>query len=450
MASTPERIDLSAEQAGSLIERVRSRSLDEKDYEVLVGIIETVLFLHQALSRKSHSIQRLLRRIFGVKTESATNILKDSSDKVSRESGSPSGSKSTPKEGCAGKRGHGRNGADSYPRARRIPVTHEDHRSGDPCPLCPKGKLYLMSAPAVVVRMRGHAPVEPAIFECERLRCNLCGEVFTAKLPEGVGHDKYDESARALIACMKYGSGFPFHRLEKLQKSMQAPLPASTQWDEAERLADMIHPVYPELARQAARGEILHNDDTGMRVLSLAKRLAGENAKRKGIFTTGVVSIHEDKKIALFFTGNRHAGENLETLLKQRAAGLVPDSNVRCPLPEHARDPEGDRFSASTCAQLRRYVHPFPGARFIELLGKVYHHDTKASQKGLSPSERLRFHQAHSAPVMDEIKEWMADQIDGKRRSQTRALARPSITCSRMGPVHALSSCRQCPLDNNV
>jgi transposase len=42
-----------------------------------------------------------------------------------------------------------------------------------------------------------------------------------------------------------------------------------------------------ELIRQAAQGEVMHNDDTGRRILRLARE---PSEKRTGIFTTGVVS----------------------------------------------------------------------------------------------------------------------------------------------------------------
>ncbi len=39
------------------------------------------------------------------------------------------------------------------------------------------------------------APLSATVYEQERLRCNLCGEVFTAPAPDGVGSEKYDETA---------------------------------------------------------------------------------------------------------------------------------------------------------------------------------------------------------------------------------------------------------------
>jgi len=108
--------------------------------------------------------------------------------------------------------------------------------------------------------------------------------------------------------------------------------PASTQWDQVEAAANLIHPVFNELKQQAAQGDIFHNDDTTMKVLELIKEnklasaddttmkvleLIKENKlasalqgkgtcetksrkERTGIFTTGILSILDDIKIHLF------------------------------------------------------------------------------------------------------------------------------------------------------
>ena len=57
----------------------------------------------------------------------------------------------------------------------------------------------------------GRAPLAETVYELERLRCNACGQVFTAEEPECVGPEKYDETASAMIAQLKYGSGIPFN-----------------------------------------------------------------------------------------------------------------------------------------------------------------------------------------------------------------------------------------------
>jgi len=136
-----------------------------------------------------------------------------------------------------------------------------------------------------------------------------------------VGPDKYDETAAAMIAQLKYGSGIPFYRLERLEDQLGIPLPAATQWEIVEEAAEVIKPARDELIREAAQGEVLHNDDTGMKVLKL-EREPGE--KRTGVFTSGIVSTAAGRKIALYFTGRQHAGENIADVLKQRAAESGP------------------------------------------------------------------------------------------------------------------------------
>jgi transposase len=140
----------------------------------------------------------------------------------------------------------------------------------------------------------GPPPLKATVYEMERLRCNACGEVFTAPEPDNASPDKYDERAVAMIALLKYGSGIPFYRLGKLENNLGMPLPAATQWEEVEAAAEILKPAFEELIRQAAQGDVLHNDDTGMRVLRLAREPAD---KRTGVFTSGIVATQDGRAI---------------------------------------------------------------------------------------------------------------------------------------------------------
>jgi len=211
-----------------------------------------------------------------------------------------------PEAGESAAAGHGRNGAAAFTGAHKIAITHATLHSGDVCPECRRGKVYCLKEPATLVRFVGHAPLEATVFEMERLRCNACGEVFTAEEPESAGADKYEETAVAMIALLKYGTGLPFKRLERLQEHLGMPLAATTQWDLMAAAAKLLWPVLAELIRQAAQGSVIHNDDTGMRILRLARE---PGDKRTGTFTSGIVSVMGAWTIALFFTGWKHAGE---------------------------------------------------------------------------------------------------------------------------------------------
>jgi transposase len=118
----------------------------------------------------------------------------------------------------------------------------------------------------VLVRIVGQAPVQAKVYELQKLRCNLCGKVFTPPAPEKVGEEKYDATAGSMIALLKYGTGLPFNRLEGLQGTLGIPLPASTQWDIVHAMSSIIRPAYHELIRQAAQGEVVHNDDTTVKI----------------------------------------------------------------------------------------------------------------------------------------------------------------------------------------
>ena len=232
-----------------------------------------------------------------------------------------------PKNDAEPVQGHGRNGTSSYTGAKKVVVTHPTMKPGDPCPGCEKGKVYPQKEPRVLVRLVGQAPLAATVYELDRLRCNLCGEVFTAPEPEGVGPEKYDETTAAMIALLKYGSGMPFYRLEKLEHLLGIPLPASTQWEIAEEAAEVIKAAPEELIRQAAQGEVLHNDDTGMRVLRMAREPSDD---RTGVFTSGIVSTKQGQRIALYFTGRQHAGASCRSAGRARA-------DVRRPVAQHLR-----------------------------------------------------------------------------------------------------------------
>ena len=318
----PLRIELTVQQVQALIDRGEQRSFAEQDYPIVVPIIRNYFALDYAHQEKSHTVLRLLNRFFGHRTEKSKEVLKSCSPKQDPLNSLTPTENDSPREKP---KGHGRNGVSSYQEAQKVFVPHSHCKAGDGCPLCLKGKLYPFAEPGVEVRIVGRPPLDGTVYELEKLRCNLSGKIFTAPVPEVVGEDKYNETAGAMVALLKYGSGLPFNHLEKLQESLGVPLAASTQWEIVERIADKIHPVYRELIRQAAQGEILYNDDTTMKILANLKKSEGDDqTSGKESFTTGVLAVRDQCSIALFFTGPKHAGDNLAQLLEQRASGLSP------------------------------------------------------------------------------------------------------------------------------
>lgn len=48
------------------------------------------------------------------------------------------------------------------------------------------GTVYETGRPGVVLRLVGQPPVGAKVYSLQKLRCNLCGDLFTAPLPDGI------------------------------------------------------------------------------------------------------------------------------------------------------------------------------------------------------------------------------------------------------------------------
>jgi len=352
--------------------------------------------------------------------------------------------------------GHGRNGAEAFGGARKVDIRHQKLIHGDRCPECGRGNVYGQKEPKVLVRIVGQAPLAATVYSLERLRCGACGQVFTAQETEGVGPEKYDGTAAAMIALLKYGAGTPFYRLEQLEAQMGIPMPAATQWEIVEEAAQPLKSALDELIRQSAQGDVVHNDDTGMRVLTLKRDPKDE---RTGVFTSGIVSAGEGRKIALYFTGSRHAGENLAEVLKKRRSELPSPIQVCDALSRNVpKLPAGAKILLANCLahgrrQFVEVADNFPGeCRYVlELLGQVYDHDTEARERGLTPDERLRLHQERSRPVMDRLHAWLEAQLAERKTEPNSGLGHAiSYLLRHWQPLTLFLRKAGAPLDNNI
>ena len=361
--------------------------------------------------------------------------------------------------------GHGRTAASAYTGAAKVAVSHPNLKSGDACPECPKGKVYVQKEPRPLVRVVGQAPLAATVYALEQLRCNACGQQFTAPAPEGVGPEKYDETAMAMIAELKYGSGVPFNRIENLEKRLGVPLPAATQWEIVEEAAVLIQPLRDELMRQAAQGELFHNDDTSVRILNL-KRPEGD--ERTGVFTSAVVSVVREaggregateRLMALYFSGREHAGENLGKVLKQRAAEMGPAIQMSDALSRNVPklDAGVELLVANCIAHGRRQFVEVAGnfpadCRYVlEILGGVYVNDAVAKERKMTPTERLEFHRQHSQPLMEALERWMREQFSERKVEPNSGLGKAITYMQRhWKPLTLFLRQPGAPLDNNI
>jgi transposase len=448
MRQAPEIIEVDSPRLEEVLGRA-AQALPQEDVALIGAVVEAYRYVVDLVDDKNTSIGRLRQLLFGARTEKTNAVLGRKADRrdappangaaADAESASGEGDSDGSKEAdkAPARKGHGRNGADAYRSAERIDVPHASLQAGDPCPACAKGTVY-DKAPGVLVRITGQPPLAAMIYHLQKLRCHLCGQVFTAPAPAEADHGKYDATAGSMIGLLQYGSGLPFNRLEGLQGYLEVPLPASTQWDIVQALATNLAPAFEELIRQAAQGEVLHNDDTTVKILELmgnsrqeaaagAEGAGSDADERSGLFTSGVVALREGRRVALFFSGRRHAGENLAEVLKLRAADLLPPIQM-CDALSRNLPGELQTILAHCLAHARRQFvdiddrFPEPCRYLLEALAVVYRNDAIARERRLSPEARLQWHQEASGPTMRQLHDWLARQLDERLAEPNSAL----------------------------
>jgi len=448
-----EEIEVNFQELAELVERARQgQPLGEADCQRLERAIRALRYLIEQIGDQDATLSRLRALLAKPSTEKTSQVLEQAGIKAPPPNPPPPRAKAPPKPG------HGRNGARAYRGAERIKIPHGSLKSGDHCPECLQGKVYLQKDPGLRIRVVGQAPMAATVYELERLRCHLCGEVYEAEAPPEVGEKKYEASAAAMMALLKYGSGVPWDRLEGLEASLGIPLPASTQCEIVTEVADGLRPAWEELIRQAAQGEVFYNDDTGMKILALARaspqhpegeveepepsRSEGSSSSRErtGLFTSGIVSTtRQGQRIALFFTGRNHAGENLARVFAERAKGLAPPLQMSDALSRNVpKLPEKLEILWGNCTAhaRRQFVQVTPNfpqqCQFVlESLRQVYRYEAEAEAQGLDPEARLRYHQEHSQPVMNALEAWFQAQFAEKKVEPNSGLGKAIAYCLR-------------------
>ena len=490
MKQPAEHVTLSSEEVESLMAHVHQSNVPAAVAGRLGQILRTCLWLMFALQETKITVGRLRRVLFGKAFEAsapapqealapratgsdathAGAVVDAGADDTAATRGevpprtSPLPSQDTTKGGH--RPGTGRHGAEAYVGAERAQCRHEDLAPGQRCPVCGQGTLYELP-PGVEIRIDGHALLSAIRYELEKLRCSACGQIFTAPLPSEAGEEKYSPRARAVLVVGRYYLGLPFYRIEGYQAMLGVPMPDATQWDQIERVGDCCYVVFACLETLAAQGELIHQDDTSVRILPLmqenqqiraaaAAQGVSRAQERTGMFTTALVVRVGERLICLYYSGRAHAGEHLAALLEQRKADLEPPLAmsdalsrnevaeglvIRCHCLAHGRRQFGDLEA----------VFPSECRVVIDALKQVFDHDEEAREQRMSAEARLAYHQAQSQPLMDELKGWLDSQLADRLVEPNSALGQ-AITYMQnyWQTLTRFLSLPGAPLDNNL
>jgi transposase len=462
-------MDVEPEKVEATLARIKPQ-LEAQDFELIARLWSTLMLVMRLVRAQRASLARL-RRVFGLSSSEKTREVTGAGVDANR-SGAEAAQDATGAQGAhdgetAAKtkpKGHGRLGVSDYPTALHHAVLHAELKVGERCPLCERGSLYALEEPARILRILGQPLLAAHCWDCQRLRCSGCGHVFTAQAPTEARGPKFDETAVAMLGLCRYGAGLPLHRLERLQRNVQTPLSSSTQWDALDQNAPALRPAFEHLERVAAQGSVIHDDDTYVRILSFmgerrAKLLqAGElpDPDRTGLFTTAIVSSTELGTVALFYSGRKHAGENLNKLLMARdperdAPILMSDALSRNVPKDHLV------VEANCTAHARRgIVDQFPNfpaecRTVLLLLREVYAVEADCKARKLTPDKRLAEHRDRSEPVMSQLHAFMTEELASKRAEPNSGLGKAyQYMLKRWDKLTLFLRVASAPLENNI
>jgi hypothetical protein len=443
MPKPPKTVLISDDQYNVLVGRVEKRKLSKQDWELLLTILKAYGYLVNLLSYQKTTVQKLKDLLFGKRTEKDQKPKDKDDEPPSPGPGDPGPlktlspvalakgeDKSSPLTGPTDNKkkplGHGRRGHSFWTKALKFFHPHSKLKAGDSCPKCPKGILHAYANPGTWVRFVGQAPLATEVHQLERLRCGSCTEVFTAAPSEDLRkHPQATPEARAVTAIVKYQAATPFNRFANIQKSFGHPIPRTRIWTLCQEMAGYLTGIFLELNKQAAQGDLVQNDDTTVKILDLIKEnkaatQAGKKLDRTGMFTTGIVSQVGGRKIYLFFSSRKHAGENLADLLDLRKAEHPPPTQV-CDASDMNTTLGGHQTDVGGC-------HDHARRKFYELLTSfpsscryaldewkiVYHTDKVAKEQNLSPEKRMKLHQLKSQAALERLKAWCDHRLSEK------------------------------------
>lgn len=430
----PNVVSLTQEEAELFKGRVTASSLCEYDKKIVLALLSFNFWLQTQLGRAKLTILRL-KKIFGLPTEKNPKVSRAPEDAVA--TGAPSSGEAPAandamatvaaiqpqpeqkrKPRFDSSQNHGRHAASDYTGCPRVSISHDSLKPGDSCPSCAEallhGKLYPL-LPREIVKLQGNSVITGTCYECEKLRCTLCGGQYEANLPDEIAsRPKYDETCRSAIAIARYYSGLPLKRLEGLQAAQGVPLADATQWDQISKLYPLVLPVYEAMEKNAAQGQLIYYDDTGNRILEA-------KSKAKAVHTTAFISTFGKHLIYLFYTSQRYAAQNLELLVAKRASEdkLITMSDASAQnIPRKIDENLIARWVLCFClVHGRRNFYEIldsftPECEFVlDIISQGYKNEAHCKRNGLDPPMRLQYHKEHSGPLMEALRVWLNNQL---------------------------------------
>jgi transposase len=420
-------VEIDRKSLAELIARVEEAiehdlALSVDDLKMLLLAISTLCTLQDKIGNNDVTLHKL-RKLLGMvqQSERRKSTEKEPNKKKKRKNRTKKKRESTP----------------NPPKVVCHKIT--DYQRGQLCPACEVGKLYKFE-PSKLLRVTGHARFEAEQHIVEQLRCNGCQQIYKAPLPESVLEDgdatqMYGHSARTLMAIDKFFSGLPYYHQGNLADIFGHAISASTIFDQCEEVANAVMPLFYELKKQAATAYQFLLDDTHNRILEQMPELRNKpNGKgqtlRTGVYSSGLIAqLNDGHEIVLFETSLGHAGEHLDSILKFRPPDLPPPLTMSDALSSNFVTVLAIKRAYCNAHARRQFydiesLYPDEVDWVLETYAKIWKADNETKEKKLNPEQRLAYHQQHSLPAMQSMRDWGEAKLAADDFEEHSALAK--------------------------
>ncbi|EAP1707827.1 IS66 family transposase [Salmonella enterica] len=242
--------------------------------------------------------------------------------------------------------------------------------------------------------------------------CTCCQQVVSGEMPaQIIPKGSAEASLVAQVVVSKYRDYLPLYRQQHIFARADVDLSVSTMagWVGAASVA--LTPLAEQLRRLILAREVIHADETTMRILDTRKG----GVSRQGYLWTYVSGEHTGEPVVIFEChGGRGARYPLAFLSEWVGGYLVTDDydayklvakenpgiiNVRCW--SHARRRFAELYKANKD----------PRAEFVlKVLARMFHLEERIRSR--SPENKVRWRRRYIKPLLDKLYTWLTEQRD--------------------------------------
>lgn len=317
--------------------------------------------------------------------------------------------------------------SDARPRRRpRVSVdTPRERRELDPGNTCPDcgGELRLVGEDLSEIIEMITAKLKVVEVARPKKSCRCCEKIVQAPAPSRpIPGSMAGSSLLAYILVSKFDDQLPLYRQQEILARMGADIPRSTLGDWCGRAMRILLPVIDRIEASVLSSEILHADDTPIRVLAPERRAKGIG---KGVKQGRIWGYVCDQRpwagaappgVVYRYAPNWSAEHVLAHL--GRASGILQADAYKnySKLYEPGKDGEA-RFREAACfAHWRRDFHDIWASHKSEIahealkrIGKLY--DIEREIAGKPADIRHAARQKLSKPELEKLRTWSEKQL---------------------------------------